>query len=162
MEAPVSKGDVLGTMTVSLDGIEYGTVNLVAANDVSQSAWLARKAALQNLFSKVWVRILAVVILVALSTWSCASRCSTADTAPTAGGNGAAPVATVADAAEESNPARKTIKIEKRPCFQTGDRGVFRYKTEKATGNPRCPDKNQLTIYHKYSIIKRYCRFCKK
>lgn len=61
--APVSKGDVLGTMTVSLDGVEYGTVKLVAANDVSQSAWLARKAALQNLFSKVWVRILAVVIL---------------------------------------------------------------------------------------------------
>ena len=66
VEAPVSKGDVLGTMTVSLDGIEYGTVNLVAANDVSQSAWLARKAALQNLFSKVWVRILAVVILVGI------------------------------------------------------------------------------------------------
>ena len=66
VEAPVSKGDVLGTMTVSLDGIEYGTVNLVAANDVSQSAWLARKAALQNLFSMVWVRILAVVILVGI------------------------------------------------------------------------------------------------
>ena len=66
VEAPVSKGDVLGTMTVSLDGVEYGTVNLVAANDVSQSAWLARKAALQNLFSKVWVRILAVVILVGI------------------------------------------------------------------------------------------------
>ena len=64
--APVNKGDVLGTMTVSLDGVEYGTVNLVAANDVSQSAWLARKAALQNLFSKVWVRILAVVILVGI------------------------------------------------------------------------------------------------
>ncbi len=64
--APVKKGDVLGTMTVSLDGVEYGTVNLVAANDVSQSVWLARKAAVQNLFSKLWVKILAVVILVGI------------------------------------------------------------------------------------------------
>lgn len=61
--APVKKGDVLGKMTVSLGGVDYGTVNLVAANDVGQSKWLARKAALQNLFSKVWVKILLVVLL---------------------------------------------------------------------------------------------------
>lgn len=66
VDAPVQKGDVLGSMTVSLDGVEYGTVNLVAANDVSQSTLLAKKAALQKLFSKVWVRILAVVILLAI------------------------------------------------------------------------------------------------
>lgn len=64
--APVKKGDVLGTMTVSLDGVDYGTVNLVAANDVEQSAWLARKAALQDLFSNLWVRILAIVLLAAI------------------------------------------------------------------------------------------------
>lgn len=61
--APVTKGDILGTMTLSLDGIEYGTVNLVAANDVKVSPWLARKAAVQNLFSKLWVRILCILIL---------------------------------------------------------------------------------------------------
>lgn len=61
--APVSKGDILGTMTLSLDGVEYGTVNLVAANDVKVSPWLARKAAVQNLFSKLWVRILCILLL---------------------------------------------------------------------------------------------------
>lgn len=44
VEAPVKKGDELGKMTVSLGDTDYGTVKLVAANDVSQSAWLARKA----------------------------------------------------------------------------------------------------------------------
>lgn len=61
--APVKKGDVLGTMSISLHGVKYGTVKLVAANDVSQSPWLARKAAVQNLFSNIWVRILAVILL---------------------------------------------------------------------------------------------------
>ena len=64
VEAPVKKGDELGKMTVSLGDTDYGTVKLVAANDVSQSAWLARKAALSNLFSKVWVRILLIVLVV--------------------------------------------------------------------------------------------------
>ena len=62
--APVKKGDELGKMTVSLGDTDYGTVKLVAANDVSQSTWLARKAALSNLFSKVWVRILLIVLVV--------------------------------------------------------------------------------------------------
>lgn len=64
--APVKKGDKLGKMTVSLDGVDYGSVDLVAANDVAQSKWMARKAALQNLFSLVWVRILLLVLLVCI------------------------------------------------------------------------------------------------
>lgn len=60
----MKKGDELGKMTVSLGDTDYGTVKLVAANDVSQSTWLARKAALSNLFSKVWVRILLIVLVV--------------------------------------------------------------------------------------------------
>ena len=62
----MKKGDELGKMTVSLGDTDYGTVKLVAANDVSQSAWLARKAALSNLFSKVWVRILLIVLVVCI------------------------------------------------------------------------------------------------
>ena len=66
VEAPVTKGDILGTMTLSLDGVEYGTVNLVAANDVKQSPWLARQAAIRSLFSRLWVRILCIVLIAAI------------------------------------------------------------------------------------------------
>lgn len=68
VEAPVHKGDVLGTLVLYLDGKEYGAVNLLAVNDVEASAFLKRKAMLENLFSKWYVKALialgAVLILV--------------------------------------------------------------------------------------------------
>ncbi|MCD7916860.1 MAG: D-alanyl-D-alanine carboxypeptidase, partial [Clostridiales bacterium] len=57
VEAPVMKGDVLGTMTLTLDGTEYGTVNLVAANDVAVSEVLLRKAQLETLVGQWWMKI---------------------------------------------------------------------------------------------------------
>lgn len=43
VEAPVQAGDKLGTLTVTLDGESYGTVDLVAVNDVERSELLAAK-----------------------------------------------------------------------------------------------------------------------
>ncbi|MCD8085649.1 MAG: D-alanyl-D-alanine carboxypeptidase [Clostridiales bacterium] len=62
VEAPVTKGDVLGTMTLTLDGTEYGTVNLVAANDVAVSAVLLRKAQLETLVGQWWMKIVFLVV----------------------------------------------------------------------------------------------------
>ncbi|MCD7857305.1 MAG: D-alanyl-D-alanine carboxypeptidase [Clostridiales bacterium] len=61
VEAPVTKGDVLGTMTLTLDGTEYGTVNLVAANDVAVSEVLLRKAQLETLAGQWWMKIVFLV-----------------------------------------------------------------------------------------------------
>ena len=36
LTAPISKGDVLGTVTYTYNGVEMGTANLIAANDVEQ------------------------------------------------------------------------------------------------------------------------------
>lgn len=58
VDAPVEKGQVLGTMTLSLDGREYGTVNLVAINSVEASAVLVRKAQIQRLLSHWYVKAL--------------------------------------------------------------------------------------------------------
>lgn len=58
VDAPVEKGQVLGTMTLSLDGREYGTVNLVAINSVEASAMLVRKAQIQRLLSHWYVKAL--------------------------------------------------------------------------------------------------------
>lgn len=70
VDAPVKKGDILGTLTLSLDGKEYGTVNLIAINDVEASTFLVRKAQLQRLLSHWYVKaalvLLAVLLLILL------------------------------------------------------------------------------------------------
>lgn len=63
VEAPVKKGDVLGSMTLYLDGEEYDTVNLIAVTDVNASTFLKRKAALKKLFDLWYVKALLGVIL---------------------------------------------------------------------------------------------------
>ena len=39
VDAPVVRGQVLGTITLSYEGTEYGTLNLVALNNVEASPW---------------------------------------------------------------------------------------------------------------------------
>jgi D-alanyl-D-alanine carboxypeptidase (penicillin-binding protein 5/6) len=64
VEAPVQKGDVLGTLVLTLDGEEYAVVNLVAVNDVAASALLKRKAMIQDLLSRWYIKALIGVVLV--------------------------------------------------------------------------------------------------
>ena len=40
LKAPVSQGQVVGEMTVFVDGDKVGTVNLIARNNVDRSNWL--------------------------------------------------------------------------------------------------------------------------
>jgi D-alanyl-D-alanine carboxypeptidase len=69
VEAPVVKGQVLGTITVSYEDIEYGTLNLVALSDVEASPWKVfwkdtGAAVLQiAIFSFLGVVLIFVVIL---------------------------------------------------------------------------------------------------
>lgn len=66
-EAPVSKGTELGTVTVlGPDGEEYGSVPLVAANDVDASVWASVKSEISDFFSASWMSVLAAVIIVLL------------------------------------------------------------------------------------------------
>ena len=64
--APVTQGQVLGTLTLSYDGQEYGTVDLVAVNDVAASAFLTRKAQLEHILSLLWVRVAIAAALVVI------------------------------------------------------------------------------------------------
>ena len=66
VEAPIEKGQVLGTVTISYDGREYGTVDLVANASLSRSAWLYRLAVLQNLWSTTWFKIVVLLVAVAI------------------------------------------------------------------------------------------------
>ena len=71
--APIEKGQVLGTITVSNGGTVYGTLDLVAVADVERSELLYRLDQIKQFFSQLWVRIalivLAVVIAILVLRW---------------------------------------------------------------------------------------------
>ena len=67
VEAPVEKGQQLGTISVSFNGKVYGTLPLVASISVERDPWLYRLDRLQKFFDQLWVKILLVVILVLIA-----------------------------------------------------------------------------------------------
>ena len=64
--APITKGDVYGTLTIEKDGIVYGKTDLVANADVSRSAVLYYLYCIRKFFENLWVRIIGSILLVLL------------------------------------------------------------------------------------------------
>lgn len=65
VEAPVQKGDVLGTLELTLNGQSYATISLVADADVQVSTFLKNKAIVERLLS-LWYVKTALVAVIAL------------------------------------------------------------------------------------------------
>lgn len=61
--APVTKGDKLGTLSLSLNGVTYGSIDLVALNDVSMSEVLYYAYLLENFFSTPLFKLILLVII---------------------------------------------------------------------------------------------------
>ncbi len=67
LEAPIAQGQVLGSISVSHGDRNFGTVDLIAATSLERSQYLYILDQLQRLFSKLWVKLLLLaVILTAL------------------------------------------------------------------------------------------------
>lgn len=64
--APIAVGDVLGTVTLKKDGVEYGTVNLVASTALERSTILYYLHLIRQFFSNTIVRIVVIVLIVAI------------------------------------------------------------------------------------------------
>ena len=64
VEAPVEKGQELGTVTVRFNDKIYGTLPLVASISVEQDVWLYRLDRLQKFFDHLWAKILVAAIVV--------------------------------------------------------------------------------------------------
>ncbi|MEG2000416.1 MAG: D-alanyl-D-alanine carboxypeptidase family protein [Evtepia sp.] len=62
VEAPIKEGQVLGTVTASCGGTDYGTVDLVAVNDVPRSSFRFLLSRLGNLLNSVPARIVLVLL----------------------------------------------------------------------------------------------------
>lgn len=63
VNAPISEGQKIGTMTVTYNGVEYGTVDLVALNDISVSQVLYYADKIENFFQSNAFRIIVVFII---------------------------------------------------------------------------------------------------
>lgn len=63
VEAPVKKGTVLGSVTVTHDGKEYGTLPLVAVDDVERSELLYRLDQVKRFFDQLWVKLALVAVM---------------------------------------------------------------------------------------------------
>lgn len=66
VEAPVEAGQKLGTVTMTYNGQEYGTLDLVANSTVARSELLYRLDQIQRFFSQLWVRVVLIVLAVVL------------------------------------------------------------------------------------------------
>ena len=66
VDAPVSVGQKLGTMTLSYDGTTYATLDLVASFDVEASRLKTLLRSIQDFFSKTSVRVVGIIVLLLL------------------------------------------------------------------------------------------------
>jgi D-alanyl-D-alanine carboxypeptidase (penicillin-binding protein 5/6) len=69
VDAPVAQGQVLGTITLSYQGKDYGTLNLVAVSGASRSQWLFFWDQVRQFFGNPFVKLLIVVLIVVLAVW---------------------------------------------------------------------------------------------
>ena len=63
VEAPVSKGQILGKVTVSYDGRTLGTSNLVAITDIPRSEIAAHTASTKSFFAENWWKVLLGILV---------------------------------------------------------------------------------------------------
>lgn len=66
LKAPISAGDVLGEITISKDGVTYGTVPLIAAVDVELSRGEFLRSSVRAFFRNPIVIVIFLVLLAAL------------------------------------------------------------------------------------------------
>ncbi len=66
VEAPVEAGQVLGKVTMTYNGQEYGSLDLVANSAVERSELLYRLDQIQKFFSQLWVRVVLIVLAVVI------------------------------------------------------------------------------------------------
>ena len=62
MDAPIHAGDVLGSVTYSYNGVNYGTVELVALSDVEMSRVLYFSDKLSHFFQSTVFKVILVVL----------------------------------------------------------------------------------------------------
>lgn len=63
VEAPVTKGQVLGEITLSYEGRDYGTLDLVALNDVERSELMYRIDRVEQFIAQPWFKFAVIGVV---------------------------------------------------------------------------------------------------
>lgn len=66
LEAPVTAGTKLGTVSIVYEGVNYGTLDMVASDDVERSDYLYYKAMIAYYWSLWWVKAAVIAVAVLL------------------------------------------------------------------------------------------------
>lgn len=66
LEAPVTAGTKLGTVSIVYDGVTYGTLDMIASDDVERSDYLYYKSIVLSYWAQWWVKALVIVVIVFL------------------------------------------------------------------------------------------------
>ncbi len=69
VDAPVKKGDVLGSMEVKLADETLATVNLVAGEDLDRSIWLFILDCIKKVFTSIWFKLAVVIIIILIALY---------------------------------------------------------------------------------------------
>ena len=64
LQAPIEKGQVLGTVSISYEGRDFGTVDLVAATSLERSQALYVLDRISWALSFLWVKLLLLVVVI--------------------------------------------------------------------------------------------------
>ncbi len=66
LEAPVTKGQVVGSVSLVYNGVTYGTLDMVATDDVQRSNFQYAMKVIQETWALWWVKLLVVVVVILL------------------------------------------------------------------------------------------------
>ncbi len=69
LTAPIASGTVLGSVTVSLDGVELGSSSLVTSGTVELARSEFMKQEIAAFFGNIWVQIILVVLVLAVAVY---------------------------------------------------------------------------------------------
>ena len=70
VSAPIKQGDVVGTVTLSINGQELGTSELVAGSDVSRNQVMFTLAKVGEFFTGNYFRVVLILALIAIAVYS--------------------------------------------------------------------------------------------
>ncbi|MDD4850056.1 MAG: serine hydrolase [Gemmiger sp.] len=74
--APIKQGDVVGTVTLSINGEELGTVDLIAGSDVARNQVLYTMEKVGEFFSSTYFKVVVILTMIAIAVytflWVCA------------------------------------------------------------------------------------------
>ena len=68
--APITQGDVVGTVTLSIEGEEVGTVELIAGSTISRNQVLYTMARVGEFFSSTYFRVVVILTMITVAVYA--------------------------------------------------------------------------------------------